>query len=522
MPTRSPWEEKLRGIRGGTREPQFKDHHARKQIVFKVTSHIKTKSGVKTVADYISSNGGSAKRSAFDENGHELKGDDILKEIEDWNLITNSENLSRKAREISTQERQDLTTKERFRHVQANHLILSFPVEHGEVSDRQLHDITQQFLRPLAEEGHRAIYSIHRHQNNPHVHILVRSQGNSGRFRLAKSQLRALRGWGAHVARENGLNVYAHGREARHDVVKAIEEGKAPLRKTDSTWRQDQKRKSERTGRTLLQRQVPAWYERHGLEFEARRNGTTHKIDNRPKDVQLPPLTERASQAIDQPFKSAFAQPEAARRSFLEMLAENRKTAMWYVNHRPDVFGQTMDENAKVKLTDRHLRISDKWRIDARRTIEGVQSTVRPDERNKILVFADLFRNQANERRAKRGREFELKRLNQILEAQGIRLSLPELSKPASEPTKPRLGLGQAVKDALSRLSAPRPHATPAPEQTPPTKGKGETVKDRQTTDARIQARADQLYRDIQSGKGSERGRGAPGRARTRGRDTST
>lgn len=519
MPARSPWEEKLKGLRGEAREPQFKDHHARKQMVFKVTSHIKTKSGVKTVADYISSNGGSAKHSAFDENGHELKGDDVLKEIDDWNLISNGNNLSKKARDLSVLERQELATRERFRHVQANHLILSFPVAHNELSDRQLHDITQQFLRPLAEEGHRAIYAIHRHQNNPHVHILVRSQGNDGRLRLAKSQLRTLRGWGAHVARENGLDVYAHGRETRQDVVKAIEEGKAPLRKTESTWRQDQKRKTERTGHTLLQRQVPAWYERNGLEFEARRNGTPQKAEIKPKDAPLPPLTERDLEAIDEPFKSAFVKPDAARKSFLEMLAENRKTAMWYVNHRPDVFGQTRDETAKVKLTDRHLKISDKWRIDAQRAIEEARSTLRPDERNKILVFTDMFRNQANARRAKQAQEFELKRLDQALEARGYKVRLPEPGKPVIEPTKPLMGLGQAVKDALSRLSAPRPQATPAPELTPPVQAKGEPAKDRQTTDARIQAKADQLYRDIQSGKGSERGRDAPSRTRTRGRE---
>jgi len=487
-------------------------------MIFKVTSHIKTKAGVKTVADYISSNGGSSERKAFDENGLELTGDDIAKEIEDWNLVTNSDNLSKKARELSVKAHQNLSTKERFRHVQANHMILSFPFGHHDVSDRQLHAITQEFLQPLAEEGHRAIYAIHHHQNNPHVHILVRSQGTRGRLRLAKAQLRTLRSWGASVARDNGLDVYAHARENRRDVVKAIEEGKAPLRNTDSSWRQDQKRKSKQTGRTLLQRQVPTWYERHGLELEARRSSTAKQIDVRPPKIDLPSMPEQASKVIDEQFKAAFEKPDTARQRFLEMLAENRKTAMWYVNHRPNAFGKVTDETAKIKLTDRRLRISDRWRTDALRRIDQAQQSVQPAERNKILVFADMFCNQANVNQAERRRDYERMRLERALEAQGLRTRLPEIKDPVKVPKKLRRGLKQAVKDVLGRLSAPKPKMPTEPQKTPVPESKREPIRNK-PNDAEIRKRAERLYQDIRHTRGPEPGRGGPSRGRTRGRE---
>lgn len=518
---RSPWEERLRGLKwlhGQPAEPRYKDHHASKQMIFKVTSHIKTKAGVKTVADYISSNGGSSERKAFDENGLELTGDDIAKEIEDWNLVTNSDNLSKKARELSAKARQNLSTKERFRHVQANHMILSFPIGHHDVSDRQLHAITQEFLQPLAEEGHRAIYAIHHHQNNPHVHILVRSQGTRGRLRLAKAQLRTLRSWGASVARDNGLDVYAHARENRRDVVKAIEEGKAPLRNTDSSWRQDQKRKSKQTGRTLLQRQVPTWYERHGLELEARRSSTAKQIDVRPPKIDLPPMPEQASKVIDEQFKAAFEKPDTARQRFLEMLAENRKTAMWYVSHRPDVYGKLTDEATKIKLTDRHLRASDRWRADALRRIDQAQQSVQPADRNKMLVFADLFRNQANTRQAERRSDYERTRLERALDAQGLHSRLPERQDPVKVPEKQLASLKRAIQGVLGRLSVPKPKISLEPQKTPALEPKLEPAQGK-PIDAQIQKRTGRLYRDIQHAREPGPGRATPDRVRTRGRE---
>lgn len=517
---RSPWEERLRGLKGAQGHavnPPYKDHHASKQMVFKVTSHIKTKAGVRTVADYISSNGGSAELKAFDENGLELTGDDIAKEIEDWNLVTNAENLSKKARDLPMKDRQNLSTKERYHHVQANHMILSFPVGHHDVSDRQLQAIAQEFLQPLAEEGHRAIYAIHRHQNNPHIHMLMRSQGTRGRLRLAKAQLRTLRSWGASVARDNGIDVYAHARENRHDVVKAIEEGKAPLRKKESSWHQNQERKAKRTGRTLLQRQAPTWYERHGLELEARRSNTPRKIDNKPPRIDLPSIPEPTAKVIDEQFKLAFEKPDAARQRFLEMLAENRKTAMWYVNHRPNVFGKTLDKAPKIKLTDRRLGISDRWRTDALRGIDLVQQSVQPLERNKILMFADMFRNQANTNQAEHRSEYERARLERTLEEQGSSPRPPKLKDPVKLPEKPRASFTQAVKDMLSRLSTPKPQTLPEPQKPPAPGPKREPARDK-PNDAQIQKRTEQLYRDIQHARGSEAGRATPGRARTRGR----
>ena len=514
MPARSPWEERLRGLRGSGPEPSFKEHHARKQIVFKVTSHIKTKSGVKTIADYISSNGGSSKNIAFDENGITLDGDEIAREIEDWNLIANVENLSKKARDLPASQRHELSTKERYHHVQANHMILSFPVRHDEVADRQLHNIAQEFLRPLAEQGHRAIYAIHRHQNNPHIHILARSQGNHGRLRLAKSQLKTLRKWGASVSRANGLDVYAHKRESRYDVVQAIEAGRAPLRNRGKKWRQDQKQKTKQTGRSLLERQVPTWYARNGLDYEARRSGSApQKVKS--QSVVLPSLPDRTSHAIDQRFTHAFKEAPAARQAFLEMLAENHKTALWYINHQPHVFGQTTQEKAKVSLTDRHLKIPEQWRIDTQRRIAEAQHTIAPNELNKVLAFAGMFRDQTSKRRAKKQRAFEQERLNRALQSKGMTPPLSVSATPTATPEKSRADFVKFMRDAIQKLKTPTPK-TPMPERSSLEHPKTETAK-APRSDAQVQDQTDRIYKDIQKAKGL--GRGGPTRGRVRGRD---
>lgn len=71
--------------------------------------------------------------------------------------------------------------------------------------------------------------------------------------------------------------------------------------------------------------------------------------------LQSPPKLPARSEAAVTKWAGQFDKPEEARRSFLYMAAENTKTAFWYANNRPEVFGQVKAGSAAEKISQRQV-----------------------------------------------------------------------------------------------------------------------------------------------------------------------
>lgn len=529
---RSAWEERLKGMKP-TPEPKPQSGDGKRQVVFKVTSHIKTKAGVGAAADYIASNGGEAKKVAFDQDGRVLKDHEIHEYLDEWDLLSNTENLSAKAKAASAAERAAMNYKERFRNVQATSMMLSFPVTHDQVSNETLHKIAQEYLEPLALEGHRAIYAIHRHQGHPHIHFIVESMGDKGRLRLTKTQLKSMREWGAEISRRHNIKAYAHSRESRENVVERIQQGKEDLRQQKTIWQKEQGEKTKQTGRPLLERQVPSWYERHGVEYEARRARVEPDGAILPKPVKLPSLSANANKEINERFSKVFEEPGKARNAFLEMVAENKKTAFWYVNNRPEVFGHVKGEELRAWLSDRHTKISEQWRAEARKRIQEHLVDRPRGEFEKNRTFADMFRAKADERLQTRNYEFQQSQLKTVMgenwrsdilvdRPKGTTHTLKDV--PTPDKTTKGFSISGAYRMLVDRVKIDK---SKQPEHKDinmdaPVKAAPEVKPQAQAEDQAVKKSADRIYKNIEQGRGARKGRGVdanhPSRSKTRGR----
>lgn len=88
--------------------------------------------------------------------------------------------------------------------------------------------------------------------------------------------------------------------------------------------------------KTLLERQVPEWSKRRKIEARQRQlpfGGITFE----PKRYDI---NETAQRTLDE-WAANFAEPERAKQLFIEMFAENSRTAFWYARNNAKVFGET-------------------------------------------------------------------------------------------------------------------------------------------------------------------------------------
>lgn len=385
---RSDWEYIMRS-RGGVQAavsvgpaPSGASTSKPGEIVVKVASHIKTVRGTKNVANYIARHGGRADREAFDECGARLSNAEIERYIEnDFGLKADRDNLSPAGRTASgTPAFKTMTDREKYNHRQSTHLILSLPAEHQDVSDEQLHQIARDFLEPFREADHKALYAIHRHQQNPHIHFVIsfrdayRVKGST--LNMTERRLDAMREHGAEVARENGIAAQATRRESREDLVHRMMKGVEPLRTPKSKWGHENRMRDEHTNSSLLERQAPNWYERWGTEFEHRRTGALIP-GMAVRKAELPPLEPKVDEAV-KAWADQFKTPDQARQSFLEMAAENERLAFWYAVNRPQVFGHLpeLDRIRPVKgegyeaITMHQAKLDETWKRHGRAEIE--------------------------------------------------------------------------------------------------------------------------------------------------------
>lgn len=93
--------------------------------------------------------------------------------------------------------------------------------------------------------------------------------------------------------------------------------------------------------KTLLERQTPQWCARRQAE------------------KQHPPLAVQydiggQAQRVLSAWSKNFSNPARAEQLFVEMYAEKPKTALWYANHRANVFGECKTQ-PDIKLTEHNL-----------------------------------------------------------------------------------------------------------------------------------------------------------------------
>lgn len=176
----------------------------------------------------------------FDELGDPLDADAIRQRVDEWELLLDEENLSKKARDMieggRTEEYLELDDKDRLRNIQAQHIIFSTD------SGKDLEEETDALKRAASAtidtfftvDGFRVIWAIHQdHPEHLHVHAIVKSQSSTGR-RLWIDKMgdykHALRSNFARNLRDAGLPHQATCREDRRETRERIMAGIEPLR----------------------------------------------------------------------------------------------------------------------------------------------------------------------------------------------------------------------------------------------------------------------------------------------------
>ena len=261
------------------------------EAVVKIVSHIKAGRGPLRAMRYIAekSEGLENVRPLYDEEGRCLKPEDF----------------ERKLSEMPKPNRKDGR--------QMAHIVVSFP-KSARMTAEKTERFMQKYLEPFAERGFKYVYCSHVHQSAVHGHVLLCETNGRERLRFGKKELMMMRQHQVEVGKAFGLNMrasYCNKREICIDGTKA-----KPKRKT------------------LLERQVPEWSKHR--KIEASRHWP-FGIKPEPKRYDI---NETAQRTLDV-WAANFAEPARAKQLFIEMFAENSRTAFWYARNNAKVFGET-------------------------------------------------------------------------------------------------------------------------------------------------------------------------------------
>ena len=336
------------------------------QVVVKVASHSKTVRGVKNMIQYISEHAGEKERGVYTEDGKHLTGADGEGSVDNWNLTPDADNLSAAGERARDEGRlSDLDDSEKHQHRQGIHFIVSLPVTHREVTDEQLTKIGKDTIAPFIDEGHSAVYASHRHQAQPHIHVVMSYKGNDGPFRTNKETLQALREHTAEVLK-------THGIDARAD--RSPKRGPAQEKHQNIDNRSNEAAGLPRLGK--LRERAPLYYARYGVDYErlrADRAGAEPAISERvpTTTAKMGPLHPGTTDALEK-WSSAFKDPQNARQRFLEIAAENHGLAFWVSKNNPELFGAT--ERTPDSITAKDVRLSAPWRKETLASIRDAEA----------------------------------------------------------------------------------------------------------------------------------------------------
>jgi len=261
------------------------------EAVVKIVSHIKAGRGPLTAMRYIAekSEGLEDVRPLYDEEGRCLKPEDF----------------EQKLSEMPKPDRKDGR--------QLAHIVVSFP-KAARMTAEKTERFMQKYLEPFAERGFKFVYCSHVHQSAVHGHVLLCETNGREHLRFGKKELMMLRQHQVEVGKAFGLNIRAsYCSEREIDIY-----GK----------------KAKPKRKTLLERQVPEWSKRR--KIEASRHWP-FGITPEPKRYSI---NETSQKTLDV-WAANFAEPERAKQLFIEMFAENSRTAFWYAKNNAKVFGET-------------------------------------------------------------------------------------------------------------------------------------------------------------------------------------
>lgn len=278
------------------------------EAVVKIVSHIKAGRGPLTAMRYIAekSEGLEEVRPLYDEEGTLLRPEDF----------------ERKLSEMPKPDRKDGR--------QMAHIVVSFP-KAARMTAEKTERFMEKYLEPFAELGFKYVYCSHVHQSTVHGHVLLCETNGREHLRFGKKELMMMRQHQAEIGKEFGLNIRAsYCNEREIDIIGT---------------------KAKPKRKTLLERQVPEWSKRRkvesgqrlpfGITFEAKRYD----------------INETAQRTLDE-WARHFTEPERAKQLFIEMFAENSRTAFWYAKNNARVFGETETSRPSSFPTSQTFRLT--------------------------------------------------------------------------------------------------------------------------------------------------------------------
>ena len=314
------FDERIRGIY--IRDQKIGRGSGCRQAFVKITGRSYTSRTVVASLSYIGqeSDGVGKETCVLDEKGDEVKPDDFEKAVTEWGF--NPEIDKRNESKTKGQRETRLTTQ----------FVVSFP-QSCSLSVLQTEDFIDAFMLPYREKGAKYFIAVHTEQGSRHAHVIIRNKTEFGeRLTFDRKDIQALRQRQVEVAKSYGIRLENTLVRQRFDMDRPIK-------------------------KTLLERQVPEWHAKNA-EIVLRDKGS------RPIPfLQRLPELEHKPEALDV-WTRGFEDGNKAAVLFLEMYAENPRTAFWYANNKPDVFGKPLSgEAAPVPpLNGRNFRLTPKDR----------------------------------------------------------------------------------------------------------------------------------------------------------------
>lgn len=261
------------------------------EAVVKIVSHIKAGRAPLRAMKYLAENSAGLEeiRPLYDEEGTLLKPADFVKKLS------------------------EMPTPDRKNGRQMAHIVVSFPKE-ARMTAQKTERFMEKYLEPFAEQGFKFVYCAHVHQSTVHGHVLLCEMNGREHLRFGKKELMMMRQHQAEIGKEFGLNMRAsYCNEREIDIIGT---------------------KAKPKRKTLLERQVPEWSKRRKVE-----SGQRLPFGIKPA-VKNYNINEAAQRTLDL-WARNFTEPERAKQLFVEMFAENSRTAFWYARNNAKVFGKT-------------------------------------------------------------------------------------------------------------------------------------------------------------------------------------
>lgn len=369
------------------------------QVVVKIATFQKTARGARNTLSYISSHGGTRDDNRlYDDAGRELTGAEGAVYLASWNIVPDDQNLSKAGREATPEEFKTMQDAKKFYERQTVHFIVSFPTSHDRLSDDQIHDIAADTLEPFREAGHRYAYAIHRHQANPHIHVLMEYEGMEDKLRFNPQSLNAFRDHSAAVLREHGIEASNRIRATDKAVLEQVKAGQGRAKSPT---------KPPRPSASSLESQAPTFYSRHGAALEARRAGGTARVQAY-RPAALPELHVASERGLKEWAGGRYTDPGEAVTLFKELAAENSRLAFWHARNRPETFGQIKEDDNQAQVSGKSVRISKEWKAKATDAISQAEATTPDQIKEGRKAASDRNRKIMVEQRRARNREADL------------------------------------------------------------------------------------------------------------------